>query len=459
MGLHYNACMIAPVNLNQGSSMSIFSRMMAAVLLVLSSSVYASQVWIADWKTTSPFSAPRAGTAAVVVKNKIYLIGGVDGRSFVNTTEFAQIQNNGALGPWQPGPALNEERGFIDAVVHGDYVYVVGGGNDLNGHNLLRSAERARIHADGTLGPWQQEKNQMVLTRRCSKLIATDKRLYAFGGFGGALLDSVEYAEFQPDGSLGEWKMDTELMTIPRYVGTVKKSGGRFFVIGGHDQTKGVGITNVEWSRPGDTGALQKWQAAAPMQQGRYSQSGASHDNFIYALGGISGAEYLDSIERTAVGKDGKLSPWQFTTPLDQPRANFSTIDYQGHLYVIGGTNRDGYLNSVIYAEHNKAGDLGYWGSAQQAQALKDRLQQREQKNAQLPYSGLVEEVIQTEGYTYLMVTSPEGGVWIAGPKMTDIKPGDHVGFSSGVDMPNWYSKELKRAFEMVLFVGQVQKQ
>jgi len=438
--------------------MYIISQMMAAVLLLLSSSVYASQVWIPDWKTTSPFSAPRAGTAAVVVKNKMYLIGGVDGRTFVNTTEFAQIKKNGTLGPWQPGPALNEERGFIDAVAHGDYVYVVGGGNDLNGHNLLRSAERARINADGTLGPWQQEKNQMVLTRRCSKLIATDKRLYAFGGFGGALLDSVEYAEFQPDGSLGVWKMDTESMTIPRYVGAVKKNGGRFFAIGGHDQNKGVGITNVEWSRPSASGALQKWQAAAQLQQGRYSQSGASYNNYLYALGGISGAEYLDSIERTAVGPDGKLTPWQYTTPLDQPRANFSTIDYQGHLYVIGGTNRDGYLSSVIYAEHNKTGDLGYWGSAQDAQVLQDRLQQREVKNAKLPYSGLVEEVIQTEGYTYLMVTSDEGGVWIAGPKMTDIKPGDHVGFSSGVDMPNWYSKELNRAFEMVLFVGQVQK-
>ncbi len=354
-----------------------FSQPLIALLLLLISGC-ASQVWIPDWKTTSSISAPRAGSAAVVVQDKMYLIGGLDGRVFVNTTEFAQIHRDGTLGPWQPGRPLTEDRGFMEAVVHGNYVYVVGGGNGPYGHNLLRSAERARIYSDGTLGPWEKEKNQMVMLRRCSKLLATDKRLYAFGGFAGVLLDSVEYAEFQPDGSLGVWKIDKEMMTIPRYVDSVKQKGDRFFVIGGHDQNKGAGITDVEWSRPAGSGSVEKWQATTAMQQGRYGLSSASHENFLYALGGISGAEYLDSIERTTVGPDGALAPWQYTTPLDQPRANFSTIDFRGHLYVIGGTNRSGYLNSVIYADHNKDGDLGYWGSAQEAQALKDRLMQYE---------------------------------------------------------------------------------
>lgn len=420
----------------------------------------ANQVWIADWKETSSFSAPRAGTASVVVKDKMYLIGGVDGRNFVNFTEFAQIQKDGTLGPWQSGHPLNEERGFMEAVVHGDYVYVVGGGNGPNGHHLLRTAERALIQADGTLGPWETEKNEMVVTRRCSKIIATDKRIYSFGGFGGVLLDTVEYADFQADGSLGEWKLDPEVMTIPRYVNSVKKEDDRFFIIGGHDRTKGVGIPDVEWTRYTAAGNTNKWQATTAMQQGRYGLSTASYGDFIYAMGGISGAEYLDSIERTKVGKDGALDAWQYTTHLDQPRANFSTIDYNGRLYVIGGTNRDGYLNSVIYADRNNSGDLGYWGSNEDAKALKTKLIERDKKKAELPNSGRVKQVIQAEAYTYAQVDSPQNGVvWIAGGKIDDLKVGDQVGYSKGVNMSNWYSKELQRGFAMVIFVGQMQKQ
>lgn len=435
-----------------------FKILFAGMMLLLSGC--ATRVWIPDWKETASINIPRAGIASVQVKDKIYLIGGVDGNNFLNTTEYAQVQKDGTLGPWQLGPKLNEERGFIDAAVHGDYVYVAGGGNGPYGQHLLHSVERARIQPDGTLGPWEKEKNGMVVARRCSKILATDKALYSFGGFGGVLLDSVEYAEFQADGSLGEWKLDPNAMTTQRYINSVKKEGDVFFVIGGHDQSKGTGITNVEWSRPGADGSLQKWQATTPMQQGRYALSTASYGDYIYALGGISGAEYLDSIERTRVGKNGQLEPWQpAAARLDQTRAYFSTVDLNDRLYVIAGTNRDGYLSSVIYADRNASGDIGYWGTAEEAKAAKARLAEREIIKSQLPNEGVVKQVLQTQAYTYAEVESPKDGlVWLAGPKIADLKPGDRLGYSEGVAMPDFFSKELQRNFPMVIFVGQVQK-
>ena len=439
--------------------MSKYSSLMVAVLVLMLSGC-ANKVWIADWKETTPFSAPRAGTASVVVKNKLYLIGGVDGKNFVNITEYAQINKDGTLSEWQQGYPLNEERGFMEAVVHGDYVYVVGGGKGENGHTLLRTAERALIREDGTLGPWKTEKNEMVVTRRCSKIIAANNRLYSFGGYGGVLLDTVEYAEILPDGSLGEWQLDPELMTIPRYVNSVKKEDDRFFIIGGHDQTKGVGITDVEWTRYTPEGNTKIWQATTPMQQGRYGLSSSAYSDYMYAIGGISGAEYLDSIEVTEVGKDGSLKPWRYTTSLDQARANFSTIDHKGRLYIIGGTNRSGYLSSVIYADHNRAGDLGFWGTKEDAKALEVKLAERAAFKSKLPHVGQVVEFIQAAAYTYIHVKNDIGQhVWIAGQKIDDIKVGDTVGFSTGVTMTNWYSKELQRGFDMVLFVGTVRKQ
>jgi hypothetical protein len=317
--------------------------------------------------------------------------------------------------------------------------------------------ERAHILPDGTLGPWETEKNQMVVARRCSKIIATDTALYSFGGFGGTLLDTVERAEFMPDGSLGEWQLEPKTMLMPRYVNGVKKWGTSAYVIGGHDQTKGVGITDVEWSPLGDS-EKRDWKATQPLQTGRYGLSTVSHADYLYALGGLTGMEFLDSVEKSKVKTDGQLSTWQTSTPLKAPRGMFSVIEYKDWIYVIGGTSRDSYLSDVEYATVNETADFGYWGTEADALAYKAKLEARKEDQAQLVNLGTVKTVLQAEAYTYLEVDSlKQGLIWLAGPKIV-IQPNSLVRYSKGVVMSGFYSKELKRSFKEILFVGQVQK-
>lgn len=428
-----------------------------ALMLVLSGCSTQSKLWIAEWKQTSSLSVARAGTAVVAANDTIFVIGGVDGTDFIDTTEFARINADKSLGPWQQGPQLNEKRGFIDAVIHDGSVYVVGGGNGPNGHHLLKSVERARILPDGTLGPWETEKNQMVVARRCSKIIATDKAIYSFGGFGGTLLDTVESAEFLPDGSLGEWHLEPKTMLMPRYVNGVKKWGSSAYVIGGHDQDKGVGITDVEWSPLGSEDQ-RNWKATRPLQIGRYGLSTVAHGEYLYALGGLTGLEFLNSVEKSKVNADGQLSAWQMSTPLNEPRGMFSVIEYKDWIYVIGGTNRDNYLSSVTYATTNQAADFGYWGLDADIKAYVERQAARKQKLSQLPNLGTVRTVLQAEAYTYLeVVTLKNEVVWLAGPKLS-VQPNSLVRYSKGVVMSGFFSKELKRTFNEILFVGEVQK-
>jgi len=416
-----------------------------------------NKVWIPDWKETSPISIPRAGAALVAVDDTLYLIGGVDGKDFLNTTEYAKINKDGSLSPWHAGPNLNESRGFIDAVIHDGSIYVAGGGNGPNGHHLLRTAERAHILPDGTLGPWETEKNSMVVPRRCSKIISTDTTIYSFGGFGGVLLDTVERADFMPDGSLGEWRLEDKTMLMPRYVNSVKHWGSSAYVIGGHDQERGVGITDVEWSPLGDE-SKRDWKMTAPLQVGRYGLSSAKHGDYIYALGGLTGLEFLDSVEKTRVNSDGQLSSWQMTTPLSVARGMFSVVTYKDWIYVIGGSNRDRYLSSVEYATYNDTADLGYWGKQSDLQAYNDKIAARKLIQVQLPNHGTVISVLQATAYTYLEVLNDhQQRIWLAGTKL-DIKPGAHVDYSKGVIMSGFYSKELNRTFSQILFVGQVQQ-
>lgn len=426
---------------------------LGVVVVALASCSKQQKVWIPGWLETSALSTARAGAAVVTHNGVLYMIGGVDGHDFLSSTEFARVQSDGTLTPWQAGTPLLEARGFVEAAVHDSWIYIAGGGNGPNGHNLLRSVERARIQADGTLGPWIAETNQMTLPRRCSKIVATAKGLYSFGGFGGTLLDSVEHAFFAADGTLGPWQLEPTTLTMPRYVGGVKGIGTDAYAIGGHDQARGVGLASVEWARANAAGVFEKWAPTSALQIARYGLSTATHTNFVYALGGITGAEYVDSIERSTRAANGELGTWSATTPLQQPLASFSTVVHQDWMYVISGTNRVGYSRSVQYATFNPQGDLGYWGSKEQQLAHQKNLAQRQAEKVQLPNAGVVREVLHTQAYSYVLVEGPSGNVWLAGPK-TDLAVGSRVGYSQGVKMTNFFSKELQRSFPEVLFVG-----
>ncbi|WP_455217598.1 Kelch repeat-containing protein [Kaarinaea lacus] len=416
------------------------------------------KVWIPGWKETSQMNIARAGAAMVVHENFIYMIAGVDGRQFLRSTEYAPILENGELGAWKMGPSLVVDRGFTEAVVHNGSIYVVGGGNGPNGKNLLRSVERATINADGSLGQWRLETSQTILPRRCTKLSLINGYLYSFGGFGGTLLDSVEYARISEDGSVGEWNMATDAMMLPRYVNSVKSVDGAAYVIGGHDQQKGVGIADVEWTKPQANGDMRLWQKGSALKTGRYGLSSAKHGKKLYALGGLTGLEYLSSIERTAVLKTGELSAWSETTAMTVPRATFSTAVHNDHMYVIGGTNRDGYLRNVEYASINAKGDLGYLGTEQERLAYQEKVKTlNESRVSSLPNEGVVQQLLHTQMYSYVRVLSQGKEVWLAGPRV-DFPVNTRIRYSKGVYMSNFYSKELQRAFPAVTFVSQIEK-
>jgi hypothetical protein len=414
--------------------------------------------WVQGWRDASSLQGPRAGAATVVVNGYIYVIGGVNGRNFVRLTEYTKINDDGSLSPWKETALLNEERGFIDAVARDGYIYVVGGGNGPNGKNLLRSVERAKVNEDGSLSAWQTMQSGMVMPRRCSKTVIKGNFIYALGGFAGALLDNVERAEILSNGELGPWSIEEATMTIPRYVNSVKASHGNTYVIGGHDQMKGVGITNVEWAIPSEQGGVKDWKATSNMQVGRYGLASAGHGNSIYAIGGLTGLEYLNSIEVANIQKNGELSPWRFTTPLSEPRATFSVVAYKDWIYIIGGTNQDRYLNTIEYASFNASNDIGFMGTAKQAQAYQVKLDRLKAEKPMLPNYGTVKAVLHASMYSYIQVVNEQGMLWLAGPK-TELKLNEKIRYSKGVSMSNFYSKELQRSFPQVLFVSKIEKE
>jgi len=415
-----------------------------------------SHQWIAGWQATSTLNVARAGAAVIKHNQMIYVLGGVDGHDFLRSVEYSLINPDGSLQPWRFTHALNEARGFFDAAIIDNILYVVGGGNGPNGKHLLRSIERALINPDGSLGHWETQLSTLKLPRRCVKLMAYEKRLFALGGFGGTLLDSVESAAMMPDGTLGPWQIEQRQMTMPRYVNTAKHIDDHAIVIGGHREQGGVGLRAVETARLDKQGIATNWQSDAALNIGRYALSSATDGNNLWAIGGLDGAIYSDQIEKTSYDKNSqRLMPWQETTSLSSPRANFGAVVGNGFIYIIGGTNRDGYYKTVELARINDQGDPGFYGSWAQAEQYASR--KALTRHTELPNSGQVVEVIQTTSYSYLKVMGEGGARWLAAP-LGDYAPDDTIYFSRGLTMTNFYSRSLGRQFDQILFVEQAEK-
>lgn len=74
----------------------------------------------------------------------------------------------------------------------------------------------------------------------------------------------------------------------------------------------------------------------------------------------------------------------------------------------------------------------------------------------QLANSGKVLEVLDSDMYTYLKVTTEKGPLWLAAYKIAVTK-GATVKYSSGVVMSKFYSKSLNRTFDLIVFVDRLE--
>ncbi len=89
----------------------------------------------------------------------------------------------------------------------------------------------------------------------------------------------------------------------------------------------------------------------------------AVHDS-LYLIGGDSTTGIRSSVQRSVIGADGSLSPWQALPSLPEPRHMHSVVQAGNSLLVIGGlaSNYSGEAASVIYqAMLSDNGDLSDW--------------------------------------------------------------------------------------------------
>ncbi len=446
------------------NTMKKASRYMLLTLLFLTSTgqtlAQNERIWIPGWQATEALTTPRAGSAVVQANGIIYAIGGIDGKTFLDSSEFSRIEPSGHLTAWTLSSELTQPRGFFGAIAHNGFIYAIGGGNGPSGHNLLSSVERAEILADGSLGPWIVEKTTLNLPRRCVKVMLINNRIYAFGGFAGTLLDSIESAPILADGHLGPWRIETNTLTLPRYVHAGKKSEKSIIVTGGHNEHQGAGLNSVEWAELNGNTTTLTWQTSSNLITGRYGHNAVILGEHIYAIGGLERINYLRSIEKSKLDPNtGKPGEWKMTNPLSVALANFGVITHNNFIYIIGGTNQDGYYNHVELTSVNARGDIGFWGNKKQASQYERWESPKREASVAITLAnhGIVVESIIAGSYAYLYVETPNGKEWIAG-EAGQYPMNSQVEYSDGVMMKNFTSATLNKTFESIRFVSKINR-
>ena len=66
---------------------------------------------------------------------------------------------------------------------------------------------------------------------------------------------------------------------------------------------------------------------------------------------------------------------------------------------------------------------------------------------------GTVTETMDSGGYTYMQLDTPNGAVWVAAMQMA-VAVGDPVEVAGGAPMRNFHSNSLDRTFETILFAN-----
>jgi hypothetical protein len=285
-------------------------------------------------------ATPRSGHTSIIAGSFLYVIGGSNTTGILKSIERATIAADSSLSPFEKvsGLALASAREAAASAVIGNSVYVIGGSG------VLGSLERATVNPDGSLGPFATVDGVSLTAARSRHTVAVvGTRLYVLGGSAnGITFGSIERATISPDGSLGVFDTISELnLATARSGHTTAVVGSFLYALGGAGST---GLLNsVERAAINPDGSLGSFTTvnSAVLGTARSSHATVIARNFLYLIGGSTSAADLTSLERTTINADGSvgtfsaISDVHFTTA----RNGYTTAVVGPYLYLLGGDN------------------------------------------------------------------------------------------------------------------------
>ncbi len=332
--------------------------------------------------TTGGFTSARTSHTSVVYNGYLYIIGG-DTSSYSNDIQYCPLNANGSVGTCtQQAAAFTTARYSHTSVAWGGYLYITGGWNG----GFLNDIQYCPINANGSVGTCTQQTAAFTTARYEHASVAYNGYLYISGGCSGGsncstanTLNDIQRVRIAAGNSgVGATTQQAAAFTSARYGHTSIVYNGYLYIIGGCiDNTTCLVLQNdIQYCPINANGSVGTCtQQATAFNTVRYFHTSVVYNGYLYITGGVNnsltnfndilyawldpatGAACLPSNHATCTGTVFTQQAAAFTTP----RADHSSVAYNGYLYIIGGevTNTSSRLNDIQYCPLNANGSVG----------------------------------------------------------------------------------------------------
>jgi hypothetical protein len=245
------------------------------------------------WQETTPLPQALAGPGAAAANGHLFVVGGANALGAQKTVFSAPIHPDGSLGDWMALSQLPEPLTLPAVVAAYGYLYALGGQRA----NLSASDKvyRAAINADGTIGTWLLLPALLPVTQTSPPMsgleglvaLAINDYLYIVGGDDGVRqCNGVFRARIRADGSLGPWEPSRHLpQTLSFHAGTVTRGG--ILITGGSSVSAGSAERKAAyWAAMQPDGNLGPWTDQPDLLYPMINHGLVASDAYAYNLGG-----------------------------------------------------------------------------------------------------------------------------------------------------------------------------
>lgn len=301
---------------------------------------------IKNWANGTTLPGDLAHHSVIVTKNKMHVIGGSNGSGVYNTSVWtADINSNGIVGEWSVSQTLPTTFANSSVLVVKNKVYMLGG---VIGGSISSAIYCANINADGSLGVWSSVGNLPSISTAATA-VATRNRVYLLSGYDSSTTTTTATytATINDDGTLGTWYAGYSLPASVGY-GQSVVAGGYVHVIAGFSAPAGT-AAGVYSAPILSDGTLGPWVTGMPIGPNiSYHMSFATKSR-VFVLGGVTGSS-SSAVYSCPISADGSLGGWVKVSDLPVPIYQSALALTGSRIYIIGGRQNGPYSANTLYA-------------------------------------------------------------------------------------------------------------
>ena len=178
--------------------------------------------------------------------------------------------------------------------------------------------------------------------------------LEACGGGGATRMTNVVSGQFQPDGTITNWRSETAFPGTANDWGMLEIVGDLAVYIAGYNGS--VGLNAVYVAPIGTDGVIGTWTASANnLPVTAYMQSGCTDGDYVYVLTGrITASTYFTQSYRAKINTGGTdIEAWEVIADTPYQNRYAAACGGDGEYFITGGrdyTNLAGAIVADIYS-------------------------------------------------------------------------------------------------------------